>query len=124
MRTLLRHRLSGLVLTLTLTLASLAMGFAHRAPLTPSDVERIAHAVFWGEAVPDICGPVDENGEAVDTGECRACQLVGSALLPDPVRTLTALDRQVCATVQTVAILRLDGTTRSHDASPRAPPLA
>ena len=83
MRALPIPRLSGLVLTLLLLVASATGGQAHRAPLTPDDVALQAHAQVWGLAQPALCADAGESELAGPT-RCDACRLVAAALVPDP----------------------------------------
>ncbi|GGH58410.1 polyketide synthase [Frigidibacter albus] len=85
-------RLSGLVLTLLLLVASATGGLAHRAPLTPDDVALQAHAQVWGLADPALCADAGDSELAGPT-RCDACRLVGAALVPDLARPLLLCGR-------------------------------
>lgn len=120
MHTALRHRLSGLILTLVLLVASAAGGQAHRAPLTPDDVALQAHAQFWGEALPALCADAGES-ELPDTGRCDACRLIGAALLPDPALPLLLRGQPLPRPLAPQPVLREAFAARAaHPA--RAPP--
>lgn len=97
---ILRQRLSGMILTLTLLIATVATGFGHQA-MSLDDVARAQHALFWGQPAADLCGNTGgSDGTAVGMAGCAVCQLVGAAVLPAPVAQPTGLALHLLALVQ------------------------
>jgi|GEM_PF-1267122 len=118
---ILRQRLSGMVLTLTLLLATVATGFGHQV-MSVDDVARAQHALFWGQPAADPCG--DSDGAATGMAGCAVCQLVGAAVLPAPVAQPTplALPRGAVVARPRSPAPMLAGLGPAHPV--RAPPLA
>jgi len=120
---ILRQRLSGMVLTLTLLIATVATGFGHQV-MSVDDVARAQHALFWGQPAADLCGESGDNGTASGMAGCAVCQLVGAAVLPAPAAQPTALGLRLIASLHLPASTRL-GCAGHDSAHPvRAPPLA
>lgn len=117
----LRHRLSGLILALTLLLATVATGFGHQV-MSVDDVARAQHALFWGQPTADLCG--DTGSTATGMAGCAVCQLVGAAVLPPPVAQPTGLALRLVAVVPRPGNPApvLAGLDLAHPV--RAPPLA
>ena len=122
MRSHLRHRFSGLMLTLILSLAVLAGGLVQRNVPNADDMVRLSHALFWGEPVADLCGAPGQPGKAGGGGDCPACTLTATAILPAPTIRLPLIELAYSAAVLIPAATR--GHDRIHDpARPvRAPP--
>jgi len=119
----LRQRLSGMILTLTLLIATVATGFGHQV-LSVDDVAQAQHARFWGQPAADLCGEPGGNGKASGMAGCAVCQLVGAAVLPAPAAQPTGLGQRLVATLRLPvrpAVLRA-GLDLAHPV--RAPPLA
>lgn len=121
MRSQPRHRFAGLFLTLMLTLATLAGGFAHRAAPNADDMARLSHALFWGEAVADLCGEPGQPGTP-PSADCPACTLIAAAVLPEAAQSLPPV------VLAFSAVVLIPATTQPHSrihdpARPvRAPP--
>jgi len=110
---ILRQRLSGMILTLTLLIATVATGFGHQV-MSVDDVARAQYALFWGQPTADLCGSTD--GTATGTAGCAVCQLVGAAVLRLALH-LVAVVQRPCNPAPVLAGLDL-----AHPV--RAPPLA
>lgn len=123
MRSLFRHRLPGLLLTLLLLVATTAGGQAHRAPLTPDDVALQAHAQFWGEVLPSLCLDAGES-ELAEPGRCDACRLVAAALLPDPALPVLLRSQPLPQDCAPPPPLRAAFAARSAHPTRAPPPLA
>ncbi|MDP3960670.1 MAG: hypothetical protein Q8Q26_11540 [Pseudorhodobacter sp.] len=121
---ILRQRLSGMILTLTLLIATVATGFGHQV-MSADDVARAQHALFWGQPAADLCGSTDgRDGTATGMAGCAVCQLVGAAVLPPPVAQPTGLALRLVAVAQRPGNPApvLAGLDLAHPV--RAPPLA
>lgn len=121
MRTKLRHRFSGIMLTLLLALATLAGGFAQRAAVNADDMARLSHALFWGEPVADLCGGSGQPG-TTRTADCPACTLTAVAVLPDATSTLPGMRLAFGATVLIPASVQSFGRILDPARAARAPP--
>lgn len=119
----LRHRLSGLILTSALLIATVATGFAQHAP-APNDSARLSAALIWGLTAADLCAGPGDAGKAVAMPNCAACHLVAAVVLPDPVLAPVAVDLPgaAAAVLPVLAVRRLVALDLARPA--RAPPLA
>ncbi|MDP4033597.1 MAG: hypothetical protein Q8P60_12225 [Pseudorhodobacter sp.] len=119
----LRHRLSGLILTSALLIATVATGFAQHAPASPDDSARLSYVLIWGLTAADLCTEPGAAGKAVAMANCAACHLVAAVVLPDPVLAPVAVDlRGAVAVLPVLPVRRLVALDLARLA--RAPPLA
>jgi hypothetical protein len=115
-----RLRSLGILLVLILTVATGALGFAHRPP--SADHEALVAYVLAGGNPADICG--DSDGDGLADHGCPACHLTGSALVPDPAETLYLAEYRYVARVIAPRESRAVRAVLDPALGLRAPPLA
>ncbi len=107
-------------LLFAVTVALVAVGFAHRTAQPPLSPELAAYVAIGG-AIDDICGAVDgeENATIVD---CEACRLTDATSLPH--RFCIALTKRNHKTVVLGFVARKIADSRGLDPARlvRAPP--
>ncbi|AZL60255.1 hypothetical protein EI545_16350 [Tabrizicola piscis] len=115
------HQLHRLALLVTLTVALVATGFAHRMA-TPQD-EALAFALANGVPLADFCGD-DLDGDGHRDPHCAACQIAGTADLP--AATLTLIDLELAVLAQVIAPRESRARARVLDPAntPQGPPAA
>ncbi|MFN7223005.1 MAG: hypothetical protein ACK4MS_03185 [Paracoccaceae bacterium] len=105
-------------------LGLLSFGFVHRTALTGSDLAKAEYLSSMGLVVSDLCGEPGETDDGMAMGDCPACHLVGSVLLPAPVESCIDIELRVAAVVLVPAESRVFGRTTNPATPVRAPPLA
>lgn len=119
------HGIRGAGLIALLTVALVATAFAHRIPSASdmaSDMAIEAYVVAGGD-ISDICGDPGSDGKATHR-DCPACQIVGSAMLPDAPQTIIHVDYIHVATVVAPRESRAVRSVLDPARGMRAPPLA
>lgn len=115
---------SKTIMVLLVALSLLTIDFAHQPAMTDSDVAQADYLSGMGLTAADLCADPDEEGGRMAMGDCPACQLVASVLLPEAVGSLIDLELRASAVVIVPAEARIFGR-RTNPATPvRAPPLA
>lgn len=116
-----------LALRMLCAIALLSVGFAHKVPAGVADqtsaFELAAFALPDG-TMPDICLSDGHTGDQDHSyaGDCEACRLSATILLPDPADTVgrrMAVYRELSFAARPITVRRL---VLSPNASPRAPP--
>ena len=115
------HSLHRVMILAALTVALVGTGFAHRVILPQDDI--LALALANGFSPSDICGD-DLTGGLHAGADCPACQIAGSADLPDP--TGARIDLELAFHAKVVAPLELRQLLRVPDPAhrPQGPPVA
>jgi hypothetical protein len=121
MRTQMLLQLHRLALLVTLTVALVATGFAHRVP-APQD-EAVAFALANGVPLADFCGD-DLDGDGHRDTHCAACQVSGTASLPAAVDSLIDLDLAFVAHVVAPRESRALARVLDSANTPQGPPAA
>lgn len=101
-----------------------ASGFAHRPVLSAAQIGQAAYLAEMGLAAADLCAmPGDTDGD-MGMGDCPACHLSASILLPQPVASFIDIEWRTAAAILVPAQMRGFGRTTNPATPVRAPPLA
>lgn len=102
----------------------LALGFSHQPLLTAAQSDQAAYLAELGLSAADLCAePGDsENGKAM--GDCPACHIASSVLLPEPEANFIDIELRTVAAVLVPAETRVFGRPTNPATPVRAPPLA
>lgn len=102
----------------------LASGFAHQPLLTAAQIDQAVYLAELGLSKADLCAePGDEDG-GMNMGDCPACHLSASVLLPEPVANFIDIELLTVAAVLVPAETRIFGRPTNPATPVRAPPLA
>ncbi|GHG96534.1 hypothetical protein [Pseudodonghicola xiamenensis] len=112
-------RLFGVLLVMVLTIATGALGFAHRLP--SADQQALDAYVLAGGNPADICGGAGGNR---DDHHCPACSLTGAVVPPDPVGLVHRAEYHYIAQIITPRENRAVRAVLDPALGLRAPPLA
>ena len=111
-------------MVLLVAISLLTVSFAHNPALTGSDLAKAEYLSSMGLTAADLCAQPGEDGGGMDMGDCPACHLVASILLPTPVEILVDIELRTAAVVLVPARARVFGRVINPATPVRAPPLA
>lgn len=100
----------------------LMIGFAHRPVLNDQPIGQALALAELGLTAADLCADQDKGDGDMSMGDCPACHLVASVLLPEPVESLVDIELRATAVVLVPARARLIGRTTNPAIPVRAPP--
>lgn len=112
------------VMVWMVAISLLTTGFAHRPVLTAAQIDQAIFLAELGLTAADLCAEQDEGDGGMSMGDCPACHLVASALLPEPVESLIGIELRATAVVLVPARARGLGRKTNPATPVRAPPLA
>ncbi len=99
-------------------------GLAHRHMPTAAQISQSADLAEMGLTLADLCiAPGNADG-GLDAGDCPACNLAGSLLLPAPLPGFAEMELRAAAAILVPAHMRGFGRTTNPATPVRAPPLA
>lgn len=102
----------------------LTTGFSHRPAQTAAQIDEEIYLAGLGLTVADICAEPGDEGSGMAMGDCPACHLAGSVLLPEAVASLIDIELRTYAALIVPAEAHILGR-RTNPATPvRAPPQA
>lgn len=102
----------------------LASGLAHRPIMNVAQIDQAAYLTEMGLVAADLCADPGEGGNGMDMGDCPACHLAASILLPEPVGSFADIELRTAAAVLVPAHMRGFGRTTNPATPVRAPPQA
>ncbi|EEW24293.1 DUF2946 family protein [Rhodobacter ferrooxidans] len=102
----------------------LTLGFSHRPAVSSADLAKAEYLGSMGLAASDLCAEPGEKGGGMSMGDCPACHLVSSVMLPEPVASPVDIELRYAAVVLVPAQARVFGRTTNPATPVRAPPLA
>lgn len=102
----------------------LLSGFAHRPVLAATQLDQAAYLAEMGLTLADLCAETGEGDGGMATGDCPACHLAGSLLVPQPLSILVDMELRTAAAILVPAHTRHYGRTTNPATPVRAPPLA
>lgn len=102
----------------------LTTGFYHRPAQTAAQIDEEIYLAGLGLTVADICAEPGDADRGMVMGDCPACHLAASVLLPDAVASLIDIELRTYAALIVPAEAHILGR-RTNPATPvRAPPQA
>lgn len=119
-----RHFFLRVVVTLLLAISLLPASFAHRTVGSVTKSETISTLAAMGLTLADLCTGSGDGDGGMDMGDCPACRLAGSILLPEAVATLADIELRAAAAILVPARAHVFGRTINPATPVRAPPLA
>jgi hypothetical protein len=111
-------------MVLLVAISLLLSGFAHRPVLTATQVDQSVSLAEMGLTLADLCAEPGEGNGGMDMGDCPACQLAASILLPEPAKNLVDAELRTAAAILVPAHTRGFGRTTNPATPVRAPPQA
>ena len=102
----------------------LMTGFTHRPILNAAQIDQAMLLAELGLTSADLCGEAGDGDGGMDMGDCPACHLAGSLLLPEPVVSLIVIELRASAALIVPAEEHVFGRTTNPATPVRAPPLA
>lgn len=112
------------VMVWMVAISLLATGFAHQPLPNAAQIDQAVYLAELGLTAADLCAePGDEDGGMV-MGDCPACHLSASILLPEPVVSFIDIELRTAAAILVPADTRGFGRTTNPATPVRAPPLA
>lgn len=109
-----------LLVAISLTLIT----FVHRPVPTAAQIEQSVYLAEMGLTPADLCAETGEANGGMDMGDCPACHLVATLLLPEPAANLADVELRAAAAILVPAHTRGFGRTANPATPVRAPPLA
>jgi hypothetical protein len=111
-------------MVLLVAISLLLSGFAHRPVLTATQIAQSIYLAEMGLILADLCAEPGEADGEMDMGDCPACHLAASILLPEPVGSFVDVELRTAAAILVPAHTRGFGRTANPATPVRAPPLA
>lgn len=111
-------------MVLLVAISLLLSGFAHRPVLTATQIDQSVSLAEMGLTLADLCAEPGEGNGGMDMGDCPACQLAASILLPEPAANLVDAELRAAAAILVPAHTRGFGRTTNPATPVRAPPQA
>lgn len=102
----------------------LATGFAHRPILNAAQIDQAVYLAEMGLTAADLCAEPGNDEGGMVMGDCPACHLSASILLPEPVTSFIDIELRTAAALLVPADTRSFGRTTNPATPVRAPPLA
>lgn len=99
-------------------------GLAHRHVPTAEQISQSVDLLEMGLTLADLCIAAGDADDGLAVGDCPACNLAGSILLPDPRVGFAEMELRVAAAILIPAHMRGFGRTTNPATPVRAPPLA
>ncbi|MEH7829947.1 hypothetical protein [Gemmobacter denitrificans] len=129
MRYALAQFCARIALVLLVAFSLLLSGFAHRpalmaGPMAQPAPAQAAYLADMGLTLADLCVEPGAAGDDMATGDCPACHLAGSILLPQPVAHGADIELRSAAAILVPAQTRGLGRSTNPATPVRAPPLA
>ena len=112
------------VMVWMVAISLLATGFAHRPILNAAQIDQAVYLAEWGLTAADLCAETGDEDGGMAMGDCPACHLSASILLPDPVSSFIDIELRTAAAILVPAHTRGFGRTTNPATPVRAPPLA
>jgi hypothetical protein len=112
------------VMVWMVAISLLASGFAHQPIPSATQIDRAAYLAELGLTAADLCAEQGEEDGGVRRGDCPACHLSASILLPEPVVSFIDIELRTAAAILVPADTRGFGRTTNPATPVRAPPLA
>ena len=110
------------VMVWMVAISLLMTGLAHRPVLNSAQVNEAAYLAELGLTLADLCAEPGEGEGGMAMGDCPACHLAGSILLPEPAEDLAKIELRAAAAVLVPADARGFGRIANPAAPVRAPP--
>lgn len=111
-------------MVLLVAVSLLLSGFAHRPVPTATQIEQAVSLADLGLSLADLCAEPGDADGGMDMGDCPACHLAASILLPEPVASVADIELRTAAAILVPADARGFGRTTNPATPVRAPPLA
>ncbi|MDZ7907386.1 MAG: hypothetical protein U5N10_03560 [Gemmobacter sp.] len=112
------------VMVWMVAISLLMTGFAHRPVLNASQIDQAVYLAELGLTLADLCAEPGDGDEGMAMGDCPACHLAGSILLPESVASLLDIELRTSAALIVPAEEHVFGRTTNPATPVRAPPLA
>lgn len=102
----------------------LMTGFAHRPILDATQIDQAMLLAELGLTSADLCGEAGDGDGGMGMGDCPACHLTASVLLPESVASLIDIELRASAALIVPAEAHVVGRSTNPATPVRAPPLA
>lgn len=102
----------------------LMTGFAHRPILNAAQIDQSVYLAEMGLTLADLCADPGDGDNGIDMGDCPACHLAASSLLPEPVANFADIELRTAAAILVPAQAHGSGRTINPATPVRAPPQA
>lgn len=112
------------VMVLMVAISLLASGFAHQPILNAAQIDQAVYLTELGLTVADICAEQGDEDGGMVMGDCPACHLSASLLLPEPAASFIEIELRTAAAIFVPADARGFGRSTNPATPVRAPPLA
>lgn len=116
--------LFGPVMVLMVAISLLASGFAHQPMLNAAQIDQAVYLADLGLTAADLCAEQGDEDGGMVMGDCPACHLSASLLLPEPVASFIEIELRTAAAIFVPADARGFGRSTNPATPVRAPPLA
>jgi len=111
-------------MVLLVAVSLLLSGFAHRPVPTAAQIEQAVSLAGLGLSLADLCTEPGDADGGMSMGDCPACHLTASVLLPESVASLIDIELRASAALIVPAEAHVVGRTTNPATPVRAPPLA
>lgn len=112
------------VMVWAVAISLLGLGFAHEPVPTPDQIAQAASLAEMGLTAADVCADAGDAEGDMAMGDCPACHVSASLLLPEPLGSLIEIELRAAAAILVPAHARGFGRTYDPATPVRAPPLA
>lgn len=124
MRWTLSFAFAKTTMVLLVAISLLFSGFAHRSVVTAAQIDQSIYLAEMGMTLADLCAEPGDADGGMDMGDCPACHLAESILLPEQVGSFADVELRTAAATLVPAHTHGFGRTSNPATPVRAPPQA